>query len=375
MIIPDVLYKLTNAPHVPGVYRMIAANKLVLYIGKAKNLHNRLLSYTSHDISARMSKMIAETSTIEYTITKTEREAIFLESRLIKALKPKYNILLKDDKDFSYLQITTSDQYPRLLRHRGKNFDPKSTFFGPFASSIYLDVTIKTITQIFKIRTCSDKYFKSRTRPCIQYQINRCSAPCVKKITESEYRDGARQLEQFLANGAESIIVGMQKEMQQYSKMEMYEKAANRRDAILAIKQMNQKNNLLAHNIHDADVICAALSDNTCVIQVFIFRSNQFLGNKVYFPENIADATKEEILEEFLYKFYRHNTPPKEILIRDLSKDTIKNIELFLQGLYSSKFAIKVPKGGSKYNVMAYVSYNAEIVLADHVANNATGIK
>lgn len=366
---PRVITIITNSPMLPGVYRMSNVDGRVLYVGKAKNLHSRLLSYVRDGLLLRTATMMSEAHNVEYVVTKTEKEALLLESKMIKTLKPKYNILLRDDKSFPYLKISLDHKYPQVAKYRGKTFDKSAKYFGPFASTQYLNAAIKEITKIFKLRTCTDNYFNTRKRPCIQYQIQRCSAPCVGKILIEQYHESVNQAIGLLAGCSTEIIKALKQKMQNYSTTMHYEKAAEVRDTILAIEHLKQKNDLVLSNITDADVVAVVIQESYCIVQVFIFRNGQFLGNKNYFPENTEGISHSEGLETFISRFYENNTPPSEILLSHKLEDA--TCVEFIENLHNVKITVDIPYKGHKAEVVKYVLYNAEVTLTDHIRSKS----
>lgn len=343
---------LKTSPTAPGVYRMLDHKGNVLYIGKAKNIANRLSSYANFNgLSDRIISMINKTSFIEVIITKNEIEALLLEASLIKNLKPKFNILLKDDKSFPYILLRQDHEFGQILKHRGaKKY--KGKYFGPFASISDVNNSIETLQRIFMLRTCSDHFFASRTRPCIQYEIKRCSAPCTIKIAKEDYQKSCEQAEKFL-NGKSSEI---QKElhffMSEESKKLNFEKAALLRDKMTALNNIQAKNSI-TFNIKDSDIIAIDLENNFCAIQIFFFRAGQNYGNKSYFPEQIEEITPEEILSIFIADFYQHNSLPKEILVNATPTNHDELEEIF-------KTKITKPKSGDKLKIVDFAFQNAK---------------
>ena len=243
--------QVAQVPDTPGVYQMIDQHNNILYIGKAKNLKKRLTSYTKHDLSTRIQRMVFQVHQLKYILTNSEAEALLLEATLIKKIKPKFNVLLKDDKSFPYIKITDKDQYPQISKFRGKP-GKDASFFGPFASSKQVDVAITEIQKIFQIRTCSDAYFNIRKRPCLLYQISKCSAPCTEKINQQDYKNLTQQSIAFLSGSSKTLLKTMEQEMNFASTNFEYEKAAKLRDRIKAVNYVREKNSMNLTTISNA---------------------------------------------------------------------------------------------------------------------------
>jgi len=351
-----------QAPQDPGVYRMIGKNEEVLYVGKAKNLSRRLYDYSLfNQLVPRIRKMLLELERLEIIITSSEKEAIILEASLIKSLKPKYNILLKDDKSMPYILIRLDHEYPQIIRIRGNQIGKlyyKGKIFGPFASNYDVQHTIEYLQKIFLIRNCADPVFATRKRPCIEYQIKRCSAPCVGKISAQDYQKLVKQAEDFLSGKNRGLQEELAQLMQQASENMEYEKAAMYRDRIKTLNYIQGKYSSIA-NLHHHDVIALARTDGMCCIQVFFIRHGQNYGNKVFFPENIDELSDEEILEDFLAIFYKDVEYPKEIILSHEVSKAHKE-------LIGSKFTI--PKLGDKKNTLDFVMNNAKKALEQKIA-------
>ena len=309
-----IKHHLINIPHLPGIYQMISQKNEVLYVGKAKNLFKRVTNYTRSDIAYRTKLMVSLVSKVEVILTNSESEAFLLEASLIKKLQPKYNILLKDDKSFPYLKIRMDHDFPQIIKYRGKISSEYS--FGPYASGNVLDSVIYDLQKIFKIRSCSDNYFKSRKRPCLQYEIQRCSAPCVNKISQTEYMEQISQIIKFLQGHNKNLQQELVDVMTRYSSEMEYEKAASVRDKIKALSYIQSKAFSADFTITNTDII--AFDPNSNVIFVMMLRVAGSAGGKAYFPENIEDLTTSEILENFLGIFYENLIAPKEIILSHL---------------------------------------------------------
>lgn len=304
-----------NAPSAPGVYRMIGEGDKVLYVGKAKNIKKRIISYSHIDkLTLRLQKMVAEIQKMEFVIVENENKALLLENELIKELNPKYNILLKDDKTFPHLMIDNSTDFPALRKHRGKKND-KNKYFGPFANIGAVNSVLDFLQKAFLIRNCSDGFFKTRNRPCLQYQIKRCSAPCAGKISKENYQKLIKQAVDFLEGRNLKIQEELSKKMLRASEENDFETAIVLRDRIRALTNVQQGHNVEYADIASADVVAVARQNNVVCIQIFFIRSGQNCGNTAYYPKNINDASDAEIMEEFLSDFYAKHVVPKEIIV------------------------------------------------------------
>ncbi len=306
--------KLKTVSERAGVYRMLSENGKVLYVGKAKNLKKRLTNYTHLDkLSHRIRQMVSETTDIITIETTGETEALILENNLIKQYKPYYNILLKDDKSYPYILLTHED-FPRLVKYRG-NRSVKGNYFGPFTSGLAVNQTIKELQKIFGIRTCTNSYFNNRTRPCLFYQIGRCSAPCVGYISQSKYQKQAKQILQFMTGEHLNIQDDLVRQMQTLSESQQYEQAAVIRDKLAALNRIqNTDSEVLLFN---TDVIAVHRQNDTACIQVFFYRSGHAEGNIVHFLNHLTDDDFNDTLITFLMQFYDKIPPPKHIFISE----------------------------------------------------------
>lgn len=309
----NILKSLDIIPNNPGVYKMLSSEGEILYIGKAKNLYKRVTYYTALDLPLRLNRMVYLVSNVEYIITPSDAEALLLEARLIKIHQPKFNILLKDDKSFPYIIIRNDHPYPQILKYRSKTI-PKDKYFGPFASSMQVDVTLEELQKIFKLRSCNDNYFASRTRPCLQYQIKRCTAPCVGKISNSDYMDLVSQVESFLSGKTIHLQEQLSHQMEYLSNNLQYEKAAEIRDRIQALKYVQLKFGADDVQVDHTDIIVIASHRERYAILIAFYRNTQFYGYKMFFPTHTEDATEKEILSYFLDHFYADQSIPKEVI-------------------------------------------------------------
>ena len=325
--------KIPLIPKNPGVYRMLSAKKEILYIGKAKNIPNRLKSYVSEkNLPIRTERMLALTKFLEITTTSNESEALLLEANLIKKHKPRFNILLRDDKSFPYIYIGNKDKWPQLTKLRGKK-SRDGYYFGPFASIGSANWTIKILQKIFMLRVCDDNFFKNRNRPCILYQIKRCSAPCVNHINEIDYKKSVDDAVEFISGKSRKIQKNLSSEMEKASKELDFEKAAIVRDRIKALSQIQSSQKVNQTNLEDADVISIFKDSGKSCIQVFFFRSKQNWGNQAFFPKHDPDEKTESILSSFISQFYENKNIPSLIVTnydveeKDLLEEAFKNKE------------------------------------------------
>ncbi len=307
--------KIVNLTNNPGVYKMLSDKNEILYVGKAKNIPSRLKSYVSEShLPIRTERMLSLTRKLETTTTTNESEALLLEANLIKKHKPRFNILLRDDKSFPYIYIGRKDNWPQLTKLRGKK-NRDGYYFGPFASIGSANWTIKILQKIFLLRVCDDTVFKNRDRACILYQIRRCSAPCVGKIEEKNYKNLVGDAVDFISGKSQRIQKNLSSEMEKASENLDYEKAAVLRDRIKALTQIQSSQKINQTNLKEADVISIFKESGKTCVQVFFFRSKQNWGNQAYFPKHDPDEKEEKILSSFLSQFYENKTVPKLVLL------------------------------------------------------------
>ena len=303
------------APDTPGVYRMISEYDEVLYVGKAKNIKKRIVAYSHIDkLPVRLQQMVAQIARMEFIILENEARALLVENELIKKFKPRYNILLKDDKTFPHLMIDMQTKYPCLRKYRGQRHD-KNKYFGPFASVGAVNSVIDVLQKAFLLRSCSDAVFHNRQRPCLQYQIKRCSAPCVAKISVESYRQLVKDAVDFLEGKNSKIQDELSEAMNEASAREDYETAIILRDRIRALTAVQARHNVEYAGIKSADVIALARDKNFVCIQIFFIRGGQNCGNAPFFPTQVEDASDSEVLEAFISSFYTGHVPPKEIIV------------------------------------------------------------
>lgn len=357
----------------PGVYRMLDEKGKVLYVGKAKNLARRVISYTRPDnLPMRLKRMIAETRKMEFVETHTELEALLLEFNLIKDLKPTYNILLKDDKAFPHIVITRDHDYPRLIKHRGKR-DIKGDYYGPFASAGAVGRTLNTIQKVFQIRNCTDSYFETTKKPCLQYHIKRCTAPCVGYVTKEQYDEQVKNVTDFLNGRSRKLQEDFAAKMKLAAEKMEYERAAWFRDRIRALSAIQSSQNINLPSDTNADVIAVTHEGGLICIVVFFIRNGQNFGNKTYFPNADEDEPIEEVLGRFLIEFYTRNPVVPEVMtnIAPADADMLQEALTVQQGKKCSLFT---PARGPKKQIMGMAVKNADSALARHKAQKANDL-
>jgi excinuclease ABC subunit C len=360
------------APTSPGVYRMLNAANDVLYVGKAKNVRKRLSSYARVTAiqPARIMRMIAATVSVEIISTSTETEALLLEANLIKQLRPRFNVQLRDDKSFPYILITGDHWAPQILKHRGAQSRP-GRYFGPFASAGAVNRTITALQRAFLMRSCTDGFFESRTRPCLLYQIRRCSGPCTREIDFPGYTELVREATDFLSGRSRLVKQELAGEMEKASTELAFETAALYRDRLAALSAIQSQQGINPRTVEEADVFAIHQEGGYYCVEVFFFRTGQNWGNRAYFPRAEKSFTPEEVLASFLAQFYDDKPPPKLVL---LSHD-IEECELLANAL-SIKAGFKVevatPKRGEKKELIAHALTNAREALGRKLADTAT---
>lgn len=358
-------------PSQPGVYRMLDAQGGALYVGKAKNLKKRVTSYTRIDVlPLRLQRMVHATISMDIVVTHTEAEALLLEANLIKKLKPRFNILLRDDKSFPYVAINLDHSFPRLVKHRGLK-GKTDEYFGPFASAGAVTETVEVLQKIFLLRTCTDSVFSHRSRPCLLYQIKRCCAPCVRLVTPDAYGDLIDQARSFLKGHRTDIQTMLVQKMEALSENLEFEEAAKIRDRLKALAHVLSRQDVNLHGCLEADVIGMHRSNGQSCIQIFFFRAGQNRGNRAYFPVHVAEDSNSMILGAFIGQFYAHHPPPSYVLVSEEVPD-ISLLEGALSLRAGHKVTVRVPKRGDKNKAVQHAVTNAREALNRRLLDTAT---
>ena len=354
----------------PGVYRMLDAEHNVLYVGKARNLRNRVSNYARpQGHSARIARMISETAQMMFLTTRTETEALLLEQNLIKQLKPRYNVLLRDDKSFPNILVTKDHSFPAITKHRGAK-KRKGTYYGPFASAGNVNSTLNQLQKIFLLRNCSDNDFEGRTRPCLQYQIKRCTAPCVGKISKEDYAELVADAEKFLQGKDTGLQQKLAQDMAAAAEAMEFERAAAIRDRIRAMTSVQTAQGINPRTVSEADIIGLHMEGGQACVQVFFIRANQNWGNRDFYPRAGADIDAAEVLGAFVGQFYDQKEPPRQII---LSHD-IEDRELMAEALGEKagrKIEILLPQRGEKAELVAGAVRNARESLGRKMSESA----
>src|SRR6266704_2291643 len=360
------------APISPGVYRMLNAGSDVLYVGKAKNVRKRLASYArvAAPQPARILRMIAATVTVEIISTSTETEALLLEANLIKQLRPRFNVQLRDDKSFPYILITGDHWAPQILKHRGAQTRP-GMYFGPFASAGAVNRTITALQRAFLIRSCTDGFFESRTRPCLLYQIRRCAGPCTREIDFPGYTELVRVAAEFLSGRSHGVKQELAGEMEKASHELEFETAALYRDRLAALSAIQSQQGINPRTVEEADVFAIHQEGGYSCVEVFFFRTGQNWGNRAYFPRAEKSFTPEEVLGSFLAQFYDDKPPPKLILLsHEIEESALLADALAVKAGY--KVEVSTPKRGEKKELIAHALTNAREALGRKLSDTAT---
>ncbi len=351
--------EITLIPKLPGVYRMLNDKGDILYVGKAKNLPNRLKSYIAEkNHIIRTERMLSQTRKLEITTTSNESEALLLEANLIKKYKPKFNILLRDDKSFPFIFISNKDKWAQIKRHRGKKIK-EGFYFGPFASAGSANWTIKMIQKIFQLRVCDDTVFKNRERPCILYQIKRCSGPCVGFIEKEEYKKTVDDAIEFVSGKSRKIQQSLSDQMEKASEDLEFEKATILRDRIKSLNIIQSSQRINEANLIEADVIAGYKESGKTCIQVFFYRSKQNWGNQAFFPKHDPDEKLSNIINSFISQFYENKSVPSSIILSEEIKEKVL-LEKTLSQKESKQINISVAKKGSKLKVINQAIKNAK---------------
>ncbi|MCB9990987.1 MAG: excinuclease ABC subunit UvrC [Rhodospirillales bacterium] len=353
-------------PETPGVYRMLDADGNALYVGKAKALKKRVVTYAQVErLPVRLKRMVAETQDMMFIHTHTEVEALLLESNLIKKLKPRYNVLMRDDKSFPYIVMTKDHDFPLLTKHRGPQ-KRKGDYFGPFASGGAVNRTIQALQKAFLLRNCSDNVFSQRSRPCLQYHIKRCTAPCVDYVSKEEYAQQVAQARAFLSGKSTEIQEALAADMQKASDAQDYETAAKFRDRIRALTAVQAQQDINIKNLGDADVIGLYKDGGKACVQVFFFRGGQNFGNRAYFPRHAADEEESAILGAFIAQFYENKPIPPDIITSHVLAE-----KALLEEAFSNRKDVPrqvkitaAPGRGTRKRLVEFVVNNARDALA-----------
>jgi excinuclease ABC subunit C len=366
--IAEIAGKLPNAP---GVYRMIDAKGTVLYVGKARSLRKRVASYARPgNASARIMRMINATATMEFVTTRTEIEALLLEANLIKRLRPRFNVLLRDDKSFPYILLTGDHEAPMIAKHRGAR-SRKGEYYGPFASAGAVGATINALQRAFLLRSCSDSVYETRTRPCLLFQIKRCSAPCTGEISLDDYAELVREAKGFLSGRSEAIRADLAKAMEEASGRLDFEAAAAYRDRIGALSHVRSHQGINPQTIDEADVFACHQDGGQTCIQVFFFRTGQNWGNRAYFPRADASLDCAEVLGSFITQFYDDKLVPKLMLVSHALAES-ELLEQALSEKAGRKVTILTPQRGERKDLVEHALANARDALGRRLAESST---
>ena len=366
-----IVHAIKEAPSRPGVYRMIDGRGDVLYVGKAKNIRKRIAAYARPTgLDTRIERMIAQTRTLEFVVTRTETEALLLEANLIKRLRPRFNVTLRDDKSFPYILITSDHWAPQILKHRGARSRP-GQYYGPFASVWAVNRTVNALQRAFLLRSCSDPFFESRTRPCLLYQIKRCSAPCTKEIDYPDYAALVREANAFLSGRSKLVKDQLAGAMEKASTALDFEHAAIYRDRLAALSAIQSQQGINPRTVEEADVFAVHQQGGFTCVEVFFFRTGQNWGNRAYFPKADKSLGPGEVLSAFLAQFYDDKPPPRLILI----SHAIEDRALLAEALCTKsghKVEISLPQRGEKKDLMAHALANAREALGRKLAETSS---
>src|SRR5262252_2023102 len=366
-----VLQNAKLAPSRPGVYRMLDARGDVLYVGKAKNIKKRVAAYARPTgLDTRIERMIAATRTIEFVVTRTETEALLLEANLIKRLRPRFNVVLRDDKSFPYILITSDHWAPQILKHRGAR-NRQGHYYGPFASVWAVNRTINALQRAFLLRSCSDPFFESRTRPCLLYQIKRCSGPWTKEIEFKDYSVLVREANEFLSGRSKRIKGQLAQEMEKASTTLDFERAAIYRDRLAALSAIQSHQGVNPRGVEEADVFAVHQQGGFSCVEVFFSRTGQNWGNRAYFPKADRSLSGEEVLSAFLAQFYDDRPPPRLILVSHAVADRALLAEALCTKV-GHKIEIALPLRGEKKDLVEHALANAREALGRKLAETSS---
>ncbi|WP_370271812.1 excinuclease ABC subunit UvrC [Pseudooceanicola nitratireducens] len=359
----------------PGVYRMLDEESRVLYVGKARNLKARVSNYSrpSSQHSGRIARMISETASMMFLTTRTETEALLLEQNLIKQLKPRYNVLLRDDKSFPNILVTKDHDFPQIVKHRGAK-KRKGAYYGPFAGAGAVNRTLNQLQKVFLLRNCSDSMYSSRSRPCLLYQIKRCSAPCTGEISKADYAASVADAERFLQGRSTQVQEKLAREMSEASEAMEFERAAALRDRIRALTHVQSSQGVNPRTTPEADVIALHMEGGQACVQVFFIRANQNWGNRDFYPRAGADVSEAEVLQAFLGQFYDTKDPARLVLLSHPIEDSDLMEEALSEKL-GRKVEIAVPQRGEKAELIENAARNARESLGRKMSESATQAK
>ena len=358
-------------PRRPGVYRMQDARGEVLYVGKARALKNRVTNYTQiAKLPKRLQRMVSQTRSMTIVTTRTEAEALLLEAQLIKRFRPPYNVLLRDDKSFPFILLREDNAFPRVQKHRGAR-RAKGQYYGPFASAGSVTRTLNALQKLFLLRSCSDSFFANRSRPCLLYQIKRCSAPCVGRISEQDYAELVEDAKAFLAGKSTGVQTRLSKSMAEAAERQDFELAAVYRDRLRALTYIQGSQTVHAESLGDGDIFALACKGGTVSIQAFFIRGGQNWGHRAFFPAHTNEVPEAEVLSSFLVQFYEDMPPPRRILVdRELGDRAL--LEEALCERAGRKVSIEIPKRGARAKLMEQVRRNAEEALDRRLAETTS---
>jgi len=359
---------------VPGVYRMVDARGDVLYVGKARSLKARVANYTQWKaLSGRLQRMVSQTRSMEIVTTNSEAEALLLEAQLIKRFRPPFNVLLRDDKSFPFILLRADHEFPRIHKHRGAR-RAKGNYYGPFASAGSVNTTLNALQKLFLLRSCTDSFFNNRDRPCLLYQIKRCSAPCVGRISEEDYAGLVRQAKDFLAGKSGAVQADLERQMAKAAEELDFETAAILRDRLRAATFIQGSQAINAKAVGDADIFALAAKGGQICVQAFFIRGGQNWGHRAFFPRHVKEVDEAEVLSDVMLQFYEEVPPPPTVLIdRDLPESEL--IEAALSEVAERKVALSVPQRGDRRKLMAQASRNAVEALDRRLAETGTKAK
>ncbi|MDI6026384.1 excinuclease ABC subunit UvrC [Corticibacterium sp. UT-5YL-CI-8] len=359
-------------PNAPGVYRMMNAAGDVLYVGKARSLKKRVTNYAQGRFHTnRIGRMVRETATMEFVVTRTEIEALLLEANLIKRLRPRFNVLLRDDKSFPYIMLTADHPSPGIYKHRGARSRVKANYFGPFASAGAVGRTINSLQRAFLLRTCTDSFFENRTRPCLLYQIKRCAGPCTGEVSDADYAELVGEARDFLSGRSQNVKTQISTQMQHAAEELDFERAAVYRDRLASLSHVQSHQGINPQGVEEADVFAIHPEGGQTCIQVFFFRTGQNWGNRAYFPKADSAMEPAEVFGSFLAQFYDDKPPPRAIML----SQTVEDQQLLAEALSTRaghKVVITVPQRGEKRDLVDHALQNAREALGRRLAETST---